>query len=145
LTLPSGTVEVAFDSGVLKSGERTAPVCELEIELKSGGPAALYDLALLLAEQAAVRPTTRTKAERGLELALDTRIAALGVSSWSSGDGSSSADGDAMYRASVCRSLPRPQSHLPCALSPSSMIACSSAGGTSNGLRWKSGTSCVCP
>jgi triphosphatase len=72
LTLPSGTVEVAFDAGLLKAGERTAPICEIEIELKSGGPAALYDLALLLADQAAVRPTTRSKAERGLELALET-------------------------------------------------------------------------
>jgi inorganic triphosphatase YgiF len=28
LTLPSGTVDVAFDTGVVKSGERTLPICE---------------------------------------------------------------------------------------------------------------------
>jgi inorganic triphosphatase YgiF len=71
LRLPSGVVEVAFDSGLLRSGQRTAPISEIEIELKSGGAAALYDVALPLAEQAALRPTMRTKAERGLELALD--------------------------------------------------------------------------
>jgi triphosphatase len=72
LTLPSGIVDVSFDTGVVKSGGRTAPICEIEIELKSGGPAALYDLALLLSEHAAVRPTTRSKAERGFELAFGT-------------------------------------------------------------------------
>jgi inorganic triphosphatase YgiF len=78
LTLPSGTVEVAFDTGFVKSGERTAPICEIELELKSGGPAALYDLALLLTEHAAVRPTMRSKAERGFELAFETAPAAHG-------------------------------------------------------------------
>ena len=72
LRLPSGVVEVAFDSGLLRSRERTAPISEIEIELKSGGTAALYEVALPLAEQAAVRPSMRTKAERGLELALET-------------------------------------------------------------------------
>src|SRR5262245_29302939 len=72
LTLPSGTVDVAFDTGVVKSGERTAPICEIEIELKRGDPAALYDLALMLSEHAAVRPAVRSKAERGFELAFDT-------------------------------------------------------------------------
>jgi triphosphatase len=78
LTLPSGTVEVAFDTGVVKSGERTAPICEIELELKSGGAAALYDLALLLSEHAAIRPTTRSKAERGFELAFETAPAVHG-------------------------------------------------------------------
>ena len=78
LTLPSGTVEVAFDTGVIKSGERTAPICEMEIEIKSGSPAALYDLALLISEYAAVRPTTRSKADRGFDLAFETAPAVHG-------------------------------------------------------------------
>jgi inorganic triphosphatase YgiF len=72
LTLPSGTVDVAFDTGVVKSGERTVPICEIEIELKRGGPAAVYDFALLLTEHGAVRPATRSKAERGFDLAFET-------------------------------------------------------------------------
>jgi inorganic triphosphatase YgiF len=78
LTLPNGTVEVAFDTGVVKSGERTVPICEIELELKSGAAAALYDLALLLTERAAIRPTTRSKAERGFELAFNTAPAVHG-------------------------------------------------------------------
>jgi triphosphatase len=69
--LPSGTVEVAFDHGHLKSGERSAPVSEIELELKGGSRSALYDLALGLAEHADVRPSIRSKSARGFELAAD--------------------------------------------------------------------------
>ena len=62
LALPTGTVDVAFDIGVVKSGERTLPICEIKIALKRGAPAAVYDLALLLSEHAAVRPATRSEA-----------------------------------------------------------------------------------
>ncbi len=70
--LPAGTVEVAFDRGVLKSGDRTLPVSEIEIELKDGSPSAIYDLALKLADHGPVRPSIRSKAARGFDLATDT-------------------------------------------------------------------------
>jgi inorganic triphosphatase YgiF len=70
--MPSGTVEVAFDHGVLKSGERSSPVSEIELELKSGGRSAIYDLALGLAEHGAVRPSIHSKSARGFELAADS-------------------------------------------------------------------------
>jgi inorganic triphosphatase YgiF len=79
LTLPAGTVDVAFDTGVVKAGERTAPISEIEIELKRGSPAALYDLAMLLTEHATVRPATRSKVERGFELAFETAPAVHGA------------------------------------------------------------------
>ena len=69
LRLPSGIVDVAFDMGIVKAGERTQPICE--IELKRGGAAALYDLALQLAEHATIRPMVRSKAECGLDLAFE--------------------------------------------------------------------------
>jgi len=47
--MPSGTVEVAFDHGMLKAGPRTLPVSEIEIELKQGNASAIYELALRLA------------------------------------------------------------------------------------------------
>jgi triphosphatase len=78
LMLPNGTVEVAFDTGVVKAGERTTPICEIELELKSGGAAALYDLGILLSEYAALRPTTRSKAQRGYELVSDAAPAVHG-------------------------------------------------------------------
>src|SRR5579883_2132158 len=69
--LPSGTVEVAFDHGLLKAGERSAPVSEIELELKAGSAAAIYELALQLAEHGPVRPSIQAKSERGFDLAED--------------------------------------------------------------------------
>jgi inorganic triphosphatase YgiF len=69
--LPSGTVEVAFDKGFLKSGDRSAPVGEIELELKGGSASAIYELALRLAEHGQVQPSIRAKSARGFELAAD--------------------------------------------------------------------------
>ena len=74
--MPSGTVEVAFDHGLLKSGDRSMPVSEIELELKSGSRSAIYDLALGLAEHGSVRPSIRSKSARGFDLAADTPPAA---------------------------------------------------------------------
>ena len=70
--LPSGTVEVAFDRGVLTSGERSMPVSEIELELKGGSASAIYELALRLAEHGPVKPSIRSKSARGFDLAADT-------------------------------------------------------------------------
>ena len=74
--LPSGTLEVAFDLGVLKSGDRSMPVSEIELELKSGSASAIYELALRLAEHGPVRPSIRSKSARGFDLAEDAPPAA---------------------------------------------------------------------
>ncbi len=70
--LPAGSVEVAFDRGVLRSGKRSMPVSEIELELKEGSSSAIYDLALKLADHGPVRPSIRSKAARGFDLASDT-------------------------------------------------------------------------
>lgn len=67
--LPTGTVEVSFDHGILKAGDRTLPVDEIELELKEGAAQTLYDLALRLMEQGPLRPSVRAKSERGFDLA----------------------------------------------------------------------------
>lgn len=67
--LPSGTVEVAFDHGELTAGDRSLPVSEIELELKSGSASTIYEIALRLAEHGAVKPTIRTKSARGFDLA----------------------------------------------------------------------------
>jgi triphosphatase len=69
--LPSGTVEVAFDKGQLKAGERSMPVSEIELELKGGSRLAIYELALRLAEHGVVQPSIRSKSARGFDLAAD--------------------------------------------------------------------------
>ena len=65
------TIEAALDRGVLTAGDRRAEVCELELELKAGPPAALFDLARDLAAHAPLRLSLVSKAERGYALALD--------------------------------------------------------------------------
>jgi inorganic triphosphatase YgiF len=69
--LPTGTIEVAFDLGSLKSGDRSMPVSEIELELKGGSTSAIYDLALRLADYGPVRPSIRSKSARGFELATE--------------------------------------------------------------------------
>ncbi|MGY3549771.1 triphosphatase [Bradyrhizobium sp. USDA 4472] len=69
--LPSGTVEVAFDRGQLTSGDRSLPVSEIELELKSGSPSAVWELARRLAEHDQVKASIRTKSARGFDLAAD--------------------------------------------------------------------------
>ncbi|GAB4064362.1 CHAD domain-containing protein [Ancylobacter sonchi] len=74
-TVPFGgaVIEIAFDEGELIAGERTEPVCEIELELKSGEAGALYELALSLLEHGTFRVGTQSKAERGYALAFGTR------------------------------------------------------------------------
>lgn len=62
-------IEVAFDEGMLNAGTKAEAVCEIELELKSGGAGALYELALSLLEQGAFRIGFQSKAERGYALA----------------------------------------------------------------------------
>ncbi len=71
VVLPSGTVEVACDQGALTAGDRSVPVSEIELELKSGSASAIYEIALRLAEHGAVKPSIRSKSARGFDLAAD--------------------------------------------------------------------------
>jgi len=60
--------ELVIDRGEVAAGDRTHPICELELELKSGDPTALLDGALVLAGELCVRPGGRSKGARGLQL-----------------------------------------------------------------------------
>ncbi|MGF1627527.1 MAG: CYTH domain-containing protein, partial [Alphaproteobacteria bacterium] len=51
LATPGGdVVELAIDIGVLRSGEHSRPIAEIELELKHGSAAGLFELALGLTE-----------------------------------------------------------------------------------------------
>lgn len=65
--LREGDLEILcdLDVGEIRTPDRSLPICELELELRSGDPAALYDLALELHETIALRPGLESKAERG--------------------------------------------------------------------------------
>jgi triphosphatase len=67
---PSTRIEAAIDEGEIRATEGNAvePLSEIELELKSGEPAAIYDVALRLLDVAPLRIETRSKAERGYAL-----------------------------------------------------------------------------
>lgn len=78
LTHGSSEVEVALDSGQLQArgagGRRRQRVAELEVELKSGKPEDVIDIATDLVRHASgitLVPSLRSKAERGYALAVD--------------------------------------------------------------------------
>ncbi|WP_447952568.1 CYTH and CHAD domain-containing protein [Sphingopyxis chilensis] len=63
------TIEVVLDRGDVAAGDRQSSICEIELELKSGAPSALFALARKLDAVAPVRLGVLTKAERGYRLA----------------------------------------------------------------------------
>lgn len=71
-----GQVELAFDEGQLIAGDRVVPVCELEIELESGHPRAVIEVARRWVRRHGLWLDTRSKAERGTMLARGRDMAA---------------------------------------------------------------------
>lgn len=71
-----GQVELAFDEGRLIAGDRVLPVCELEIELVSGHPRAVIEVARRWVRRHGLWLDTRSKAERGTMLATGQPMAA---------------------------------------------------------------------
>lgn len=61
-------IELVLDRGEVMAGDRRSPLCEAELELKSGDPVALFALARKLDAAAPVRLGILTKAERGYAL-----------------------------------------------------------------------------
>lgn len=58
-------IELVLDEGEIISGGYRTPIREMELELKSGSPEALWKVALILAEQVPLRPSDSSKAARG--------------------------------------------------------------------------------
>lgn len=68
VTPPAVEVEVCIDRGEIRCGDRSEAICELELELKSGTPRHLYEIALQLLDSVPLRVENRSKAERGYAL-----------------------------------------------------------------------------
>jgi triphosphatase len=62
------SVELVADQGAVAAGHRTSPVSEVELELKSGDPAALFAFARELGASLSLRLGVLTKADRGYRL-----------------------------------------------------------------------------
>ena len=61
-------VEVTVDRGKIGTGNRSHPVCEIEIELKSGDKAELFKLARAISRAMSAELSVKSKAQRGYEL-----------------------------------------------------------------------------
>lgn len=70
-------IEVTVDEGRLMAGKTSAPVLEMELELKAGDPRALYALARGLFDIAPIRLSLLTKSDRGFALAAPTAVTNL--------------------------------------------------------------------
>ena len=63
------TAELAIDSGILLGGGREAPLCEVELELKSGDPKAMTAFMEQIAAQYGLIPEPHSKFRRAKALA----------------------------------------------------------------------------
>lgn len=62
------SLQLMADRGEIRCGARVVPLTEIELELVSGNPLALYECALALAESLPLVPDDVSKAERGYAL-----------------------------------------------------------------------------
>ncbi len=69
LVLPDCTVELALDRGILTGGGRELPLCEVEVELKSGSREGAAAYAMALAATFGLVKETASKFRRALALA----------------------------------------------------------------------------
>jgi inorganic triphosphatase YgiF len=72
LLLPNASVELALDHGSVLVNGRSTPLYELEIELLSGTPDALFEVATRIGEHLCLLPLHISKAERAFRLAQGT-------------------------------------------------------------------------
>jgi inorganic triphosphatase YgiF len=76
LEFPSGdVVEYSLDRGEVRAGDEHLPICEVELELKSGNTARLFEFALRLQETLPLKLENVSKAERGYKLATHATLA----------------------------------------------------------------------
>ena len=61
-------IEACFDHGEVKTEQHSTPICELELELKSGEPQQLFALAQAILEIVSFQLETISKAEQGFRL-----------------------------------------------------------------------------
>lgn len=66
-------VECALDQGEIRAGKASQPICEVELELKSGNRQALFALAQQLNQTIPLRLELASKAARGYALAAGTK------------------------------------------------------------------------
>lgn len=71
LDVGGAAIEMAVDTGTIAAAGRSQPVSEIELELKTGPEAQLYELALAMTSERPADFSLYSKAERGFDLAFD--------------------------------------------------------------------------
>ena len=61
-------IALTVDQGAIDTGTRSQPLCEIELELKRGSAADLFDLARELTQALPARLAVKSKSERGYEI-----------------------------------------------------------------------------
>jgi triphosphatase len=69
VTVQDTVVEIALDQGILFAGQREIPLCEVEVELKSGNQNEAVAFAMALAECFGLKTQKKSKFRRALALA----------------------------------------------------------------------------
>ena len=69
LPTADGMAELAIDSGILLGGGKKMPLCEVEIEHKSGSDRSTMELAAVIAARFGLVPEKKSKFRRALDLA----------------------------------------------------------------------------
>jgi len=68
LDFQGAQIELCMDQGEVRTEQHSVPICELELELKSGEPRLLFELALKILEVVPFELETVSKAEQGYRL-----------------------------------------------------------------------------
>jgi triphosphatase len=69
-------IEVALDEGEIRAGRRSAPISEVELELKRGDVGEIFELARELGKHVSVKLALNSKSQRGYDLLDNKRIEA---------------------------------------------------------------------
>jgi inorganic triphosphatase YgiF len=72
-------IEVALDEGQVRAGRRSAPISELELELKRGEPGDIFKLAHEMGKLAPATLSLKSKSERGYDLIENKPAKAVGA------------------------------------------------------------------
>ena len=85
-------IEISIDLGWIVADDRKEPIAEIELELLSGSPAALFALAADLQQAADLTLSFESKAQRGYRLAGHDGVAALAARQLAVGPGTTTAE-----------------------------------------------------
>jgi triphosphatase len=72
-------IEVALDAGEIRAGRRSAPISEVELELKRGDVGEVFELARELGKHVSVKLALNSKSQLGCDLLDNKRIDAAGA------------------------------------------------------------------